>query len=88
MRRQRGHAEEGACVEGEASRGCRAACVAGAWRPRGECRLTRLGTVRRNRRGVARSRPDVARGRPDARSGLGRGERRVWRQAEPASAVG
>ena len=39
--------------EGGADRGCRAACVAGAWRPRGERALTRSGAARGNRRGAA-----------------------------------
>jgi len=34
--------------EGEAGRGCRAACVAGAWRPRGERALTRSGAAHGN----------------------------------------
>ena len=55
-RRQRGRAEEGARAEGEAGRGYRATCVAGAWRPRGERRLTRLGAARGNRRGAAQAR--------------------------------
>jgi len=45
-RRQRGRAEEGARVEGEAGRGRRAVCVAGEWRPHGECGLTRSGAAR------------------------------------------
>ena len=64
-RRQRGRAEEGARVEGEAGRGCHAACVTGAWWPRGERRLTRSAAARGNRRGAAQR-------RPDARAGLGR----------------
>ena len=48
-----GSADEGEHVEGEAGRGCRAACVAGAWRPRDECVLTRSGAARENRRGAA-----------------------------------
>ena len=38
--------------EGEAGRGCYAACVVGAWRPRDERALTRSGAVRR--KGAAR----------------------------------
>ena len=45
-RRQRGRAEEGARMEGEAGHGCHVAGIAGAWRPRGECRLTRSGAAR------------------------------------------
>ena len=48
-----GAADEGERVEGEAGQGCRAACVAGAWRPRGERALTRSGVARGNRRGAA-----------------------------------
>ena len=33
--------------EGEAGQGCHAACVVGAWRPRGERALTRSGPARR-----------------------------------------
>jgi len=60
-----GAADEGERMEGEAGHGCRAACVAGAWQPRGERRLTRSGAARENRRGAAQR-------RPDARAGLGR----------------
>ena len=38
-------ADGGERVEGEAGRGCRAVCVAGAWRPRGERVLTSVGAL-------------------------------------------
>ena len=70
-RRQRGRAEEGARVEGEAGRGCHTACVAGAWRPHGEHRLTRSGAARGNRRGAAQAsqRAGQRGGRPGERAG-------------------
>ena len=47
-----GAADEGERVEGEAGRGCCAACVAGAWRPHGERALTWSGAAHGN--GAAR----------------------------------
>ena len=86
-RRQRGWAEEGARVEGEAGRGYHAAGVAGAWSPRGGRALTRSRRDARERRGAAQRRPDATRGRPDAGAGLGRtrGARAVGTTAGRAS---
>jgi len=52
-----GSADEGERVEGEAGRGCRAACVAGAWRPRGERVLTPVGALVRASGRRRRGRP-------------------------------
>jgi len=84
-RRQRCGAEEGARVEVEPGRGCRAAGVASAGRPRGERALTRSGHDAA-RRGQARGgRPGAARcwaGPSEARRA------RRGRLAGPASAGG
>ena len=50
-------ADGGERVEGEAGRGCRAACVAGAWRPRGERVLTPVGALVRASGRRRRGRP-------------------------------
>jgi len=67
-RRQRCGAEEGARVEVESGRGCRAAGVASAGRPRGERALTRSG------HDAARQRASERGGRPARWAGPGRGE--------------
>ena len=81
-RRQRCGAKEGTRVEVEPGRGCRAAGVASAGRPRGERALTRSG------HDAARQRAGERGGRPGAALGW-RGARR-WRGrlAGPASAGG
>ena len=62
-RRQRCGAEEGARVEVEPGRGCRAAGVASAGRPRGERALTRSGhDAARQRAGERGGRPGAALG--------------------------
>ena len=66
-------ADGGERVEGKAGQGCCAACVASAWRPRGERALTLSGAARGN---GAAQRGD----RPGARAGLGRGERSAGRR--------
>ena len=65
-----GAADEGERVEGEAGRGCCAACVAGAWRPRGERALMRSTRARERvrRAGVGERRG----GRPGRPEWLGR----------------
>ena len=83
-RRQRGRAE-GARVEGEAGRGCRAAGVAGAWSPRDGRALALVGT---RRAGMARRSAEAGHAREVGWAGHGAGERRARWQAEPASAVG
>ena len=86
-RRQRGRAEEGARVEGEAGHGYRTVGVAGAWSPRGGRALTRSGRDARERRGATQRRPDAgaglgrtrgarAAGAAAGRAGFGRGPRR------------
>ena len=84
-RRQRGRAEEGVRVEGEAGRGCRAAGVAGAWSPRGDRVLTRSGRGAGERRGAARRQARRAWGWAGPRRG---GLARARGFAGPASAVG
>ena len=83
-RRQRCGAEEGARVEVEPGRGCRAAGVASAGRPRGERALTRSGhDAARQRAGERARRQASALGRAGARrAGAARGF------TGPASAVG
>ena len=81
-------------LEGEAGQGCRAACVAGAWRPRGERVLTRSGAARGNSAAQRWGRPgeqasvEAGRAREVGWAGRGAGERQARWQAEPASAVG
>ena len=84
-RRQRGRAEEGARVEGEAGHGCRSAGFAGAWSPRGGRALALVGT---RRVGTARRSAEAGRAREVGWAEHGAGERQARRQAEPASAVG
>ena len=55
-----------------AGRGCHAACIAGAWRPRGKRVLTRSGAARGNERGEREAR----RGPGPAKRLLGQGEAR------------
>ena len=83
-RRQRGRAE-GARVEGEAGRGCRAAGVAGAWSPCGGRALALVGT---RRAGTARRSAEAGRAREVGWAGCGARERGARWQAELASAVG
>ena len=73
-RRQRCGAEEGARVEVEPGRGCRAAGVASAGRPRGERALTRSGhDAARQRAGERGGRPGAALGWAGEARGAGAG---------------
>ena len=83
-RRQRGRVEEGARVEGEAGRGCRAACVVGAWRPRGERRLTRSGAARGNRLGAAQARRGAGQARHASWAGPNTGRASSGRGGRPS----
>ena len=86
-RRQRCGAEEGARVEVEPGRGCRAAGVASSGRPRGERALTRSGhDAARQRAGERGGRPGAALGWAGEARGAGAGGSLL--QAGPALAVG
>ena len=80
-----GSADEGRHMEAEASRGYRAAGVAGAWSPRDGRALALVGT---RRAGPARRSAEAGRAREVGWAEHGAGERQARRQAEPASAVG
>ena len=89
-RRQRCGAEEGARVEVEPGRGCRAAGVASAGRPRGERALTRSGhDAARQRAGERGGRPGTALAGLARRAALAREARWAgfgWRARSEAAA--